>query len=153
MNLYGFVGNDGLGKWDLLGMHCWDCDALYESEMLIAREYNSSALNDAHEDLANYISNIAAEQTSCNKNCAELWDPIGNPFMYNWCMMGCSELAAIAQTGAYLSNNIVIAAIQLTTAGLEDQAHTNYVRCVKTWGADSKGCPCSPHIPPYPPYL
>jgi RHS repeat-associated protein len=93
MNLYGFVGNDGVNLWDLLGLKlCDDCKDKRGNPVDCDKlKRQMEQLDDAYEDLKDQQS--------------EIGDQIDNARLTSWLSLASKVVPALVTGGASLSTN------------------------------------------------
>jgi len=138
INLYGFVGNDGVNRRDVLGLHCRDCDKKFQdckSENDIVRE---GLMRDIDEIEARTLKEIGDKFNQCMADCKS----ISNWAVMLTCKAGCNNLAGL-KTGA------LFASIAVHKAGAEiayniymEGCEIDRKKCWDGFGEDHRGCPC-----------
>ena len=143
VNLYGFVGNDGIGKWDLLGLHCRSCEREYDDCMDLAKMTYGFALEEVNNSTQEMESDRDNQYNACIKMCKESynWDPTGAG--WRACALGCSEVSTTQTVMILTMHTAAVAALTERLFWAERGCQNARRTCWKGFGEDHRGCPCS----------
>jgi len=142
INLYGFVRNDGINQWDLLGLHCRDCagekKACFEHLDMtykFAKESTDATFKQMFDDLKK-------QDESCKNYCAlnDEWDPTG---ITRWaCEKQCKAKATMQWQMIHAmkiaTNLALLERYMWGSLSCDDK----FSECLSGWGEDKRGCPC-----------
>ena len=141
VNLYGFVGNDGVNSWDLLGMHCDDCAALQDQCWDAADTKRDNIVASANAIMENVLNEIDQwYKDYVNSTCDQ-----EDALLREACKLGVE--AAMGPGVFNLKATAVGTNLALRTQANMDKirdysaCQQGYIRCKSTYGKDENGCP------------
>jgi RHS repeat-associated protein len=142
VNLYGFVGNNGVNGWDILGQYCPDCHNIYTHCKNGAKLDRASAIAEADEVFKSFYDGADLAYQDCLKHFCDKRFSNRNSFAWNACEFTCDGLK-----GAMKKQSLVMHAARL--AWIENRYGARLVECGKEYWEcvhikkyDEKGCPC-----------
>ena len=142
INLYGFVGNNAVGAFDVLGLHCRDCETeKQQCRSTVASVYSSE--KSRYHILYSQMEVDNDAQTAwglsyCDENDA--WDPTG---ITRFACRNAVYAKAAMQEKIIQGLRTASLVGLLTWRGIEyNKCESKFQDCMKDWGEDSRGCPC-----------
>jgi hypothetical protein len=168
VNLYGFVGNDGINKWDKLGLHCRDCQKEYkacladvETDYKACKKEAWDSYNKAIEEGRDALEKAYQAAKKVLLDARDLTKQECNNLDWAISRVVCKEGADLAYRIAHapvwtVRKSAMIALVAELTAfklgelggckiteKLEKRTcKKNFEECKKTYGKDAFGCPC-----------
>ena len=136
------MGNDGIKKFDILGLHCKDCWAEWKSCKASEDASYSRILGILKRSAKAAIDDINEAESICSSTCDDSYDWDDTGIAATLCKIGCSEFAGSAKIGVGISLIAANAAALLSYNGAVQDCRDDYNLCYGTWGEDDKGCPC-----------